>query len=79
MKAAGPDNHQLSREITGHLRFTAPWLSERRVGHLLRHKRDLNVLVLEYLSGVRLNRTVASVGEDRPADRISSRLVLEDQ
>ena len=60
VKAAGPDNHHLSREITGHLEFTAPWLSERRVGHLLRHNRDLNVLVLEYLPGVLADGTSAA-------------------
>ncbi|WP_030528701.1 aminoglycoside phosphotransferase family protein [Phycicoccus jejuensis] len=60
VKAAGPKNHHLWREITGHLEFTAPWLSEGRVGRLLRHNRDLNVLVLEYLPGVLADGTSAA-------------------
>ena len=60
VKAAGPDNHHVSREITGHLEFTAPWLTEGRVGRLLRHNRDLKVLVLEYLPGVLADGTSAA-------------------
>lgn len=61
VKAAGPDNHHLSREITGHLEFTAPWLSEGRVGRLLRHNRDLKILVLDYLPGVLADGTSAAI------------------
>jgi hypothetical protein len=60
VKAGGPENHHLSREITGHLKFTVPWLREQRVGRLLRYSRDLKILVVEYLPGVLADGTGAA-------------------
>lgn len=60
VKAGGPDNHHLAREITAHAEFTAPWLSDRRVGRLRHADRDLNVLVLDHLPGELVDGTRAA-------------------
>lgn len=60
VKAGGPDNHHLAREIAAHTEFTASWLAEHRVGRLIHGALDSNVLVLEYLPGVLADGTLAA-------------------
>lgn len=51
VKAGGPGNHHIDREIHAHLHFTRPWL-ERGVGaRMLRHDLDRKVMLLDYLPG----------------------------
>ena len=59
VKAGGPDNHHLDREITGHAEFTAPWLRECRIGRMIHADQARRVLVLEYLPGVLVEGTPA--------------------
>lgn len=51
VKAAGPGNHHLRREVIAHHDFTGPWLLEGRVGRLLHADLTINLIVLEYLPG----------------------------
>lgn len=60
VKAGGPDNHHLGREIRGHREFTAPWLRDRRIGRMVHADPALRVLVLEYLAGVLTEGTPAA-------------------
>lgn len=64
VKAAGPDDHHIAREIAGHEAFTAPWVAEHRVGRLLHADRALGVIVLEYLPGVLADGTPAETDPD---------------
>ena len=60
VKAGGPGNHHLAREITGHEDSTGPWLETGRVGRLLHSDRELNLLVLTHLPGVLADGTPAA-------------------
>src|SRR5687767_4673361 len=51
VKAGGPDNHHIGREITAHESYTGPLVASGRVGRMLHSSRNSNVLVLEYLEG----------------------------
>lgn len=51
VKAAGPGNHHIGREIDAHLGHTAPLVERGQVARMLHFDRELNVLVLEYLDG----------------------------
>lgn len=59
VKAAGPANHHIAREITAHERWTRPWVSTDRVGRLLHADRDHNIVVLSYLPGTLVQDTPA--------------------
>ena len=73
VKAGGPDNHHLDREITGHAEFTARWVSERRIGPLIHADRALRVLAVEYLPGVLVEGTPAA--SDPQTHRQAGRLL----
>ncbi len=51
VKAAGPTNHHVGREIDAHERWTGPLLDEDRAPRLVHADRDANVLVASWLPG----------------------------
>lgn len=51
VKASGPLNHHIGREITAHESHTAPLIATGAAGRLIAADRELNVLLLEYLGG----------------------------
>lgn len=51
IKAAGPGNHHIGREITAYQRFTDCLARGGRATELLHYDRGANVLVLRYLDG----------------------------
>jgi hypothetical protein len=51
IKAGGPGNHHIGREITAHERWTAPWRTTGRAARLLHADRERNVLAISYLPG----------------------------
>jgi thiamine kinase-like enzyme len=59
VKAGGPTNHHIDREINAHLQFTAPWVAENRAARMLRHDQCEKILLLNYLSGVLIEGTPA--------------------
>ncbi|MDO5645278.1 MAG: phosphotransferase [Dermabacter sp.] len=60
VKAAGPANHHIGREITAHESWTAPLVRAGRAGALVAASREANVLVVEYQEG--------ELVEDTPAE-----------
>lgn len=52
VKAGGPANHHVGREIDAHVGFTRPWVAKGRAARMLAYDRDANILLLEYLPGV---------------------------
>ncbi|MEO7129831.1 MAG: aminoglycoside phosphotransferase family protein [Dermatophilaceae bacterium] len=64
VKAAGPDNGHIAREIVAHERWTGPWVSAGRVGCLLHSDRAHNVIALSYLPGVLVQGTPAADDPD---------------
>ena len=73
VKAGGPDNHHLVREIAGHRGFTGPWLGERRIGRMTHADEGLRLIVLEYLPGVLVEGTAAAT--DPQTHRQAGRLL----
>jgi len=51
VKAAGPRDHHLAREIHAHLHWLSPWSSTGHGPQLLHHDRDAKLLVTRYLPG----------------------------
>ncbi len=51
IKAGGPDNHHLGRELAAHRAYTGPLVECRRAGCLLHSDSGANLLVMEYLEG----------------------------
>lgn len=51
IKAGGPRNHHIDRELRAHQEFTGPLVAGGRAARLLRADRELKVLVTEYLPG----------------------------
>jgi hypothetical protein len=64
VKAAGPDNHHIGREISAHSSYTRPLVGQGQAGRLLYSSRELNLLVLEYLDGELLEGTGGELAED---------------
>jgi Phosphotransferase enzyme family len=52
IKAAGPGNHHIGREITAHLEFTDCLARTGHASRLVHHDRTANLLVTGYLDGV---------------------------
>jgi thiamine kinase-like enzyme len=67
VKAAGPDNHHIGREITAHKSYTSPLVARGRAGRLLHSNRQLNLLVLEYLEGELVEGTGEELAESAHA------------
>jgi hypothetical protein len=51
VKAAGPDNHHIAREIAAHRIWTRPWLERGAIGSLVQSSEEDRMLALEYLPG----------------------------
>jgi len=51
VKAAGPENHHIRREVDAHRSWTAPWLASGSVGRLLEAAEDAVMLAVGYLPG----------------------------
>ncbi|WP_234880075.1 phosphotransferase family protein [Mycolicibacterium litorale] len=64
IKAAGPDNHHIGREITAHQGFTDCLARTGRAARLLHHDRPANQLVMEYLHGSLVQGSVAEFEPD---------------
>lgn len=59
VKAGGPANHHIGREIAAHLHFTGPWTGSGRAARMLRHDADARILVLTFLPGSLVDGTPA--------------------
>lgn len=51
VKAGGPSDHHIAREIRAHLSWLAPWVRAGRAPGLLHHDADARVLVTRWLPG----------------------------
>ncbi|BBH70080.1 hypothetical protein ACTI_67650 [Actinoplanes sp. OR16] len=51
VKAGGPDDHHIEREIRAHLNWLTPWTSRGRAPELVRHDIAAKLLVTTYLPG----------------------------
>ncbi len=52
VKAGGPANHHIGREIDAHLGFTRPWVAKGRAARMVAYDREANLLLLDFLPGV---------------------------
>ncbi len=52
VKASGPTNHHLQREIAGHREWTAPWLETGSIGALLEYDLSASMLAIGYVPGL---------------------------
>ncbi len=59
VKAGGPRNHHILRELSAHPRHTAPLTDTGHAARLLDGDPDLRVMLLEYLPGVLVEKSVA--------------------
>ncbi|MDV3126489.1 phosphotransferase [Mycobacterium sp. 21AC1] len=75
IKAAGPDNHHIGREITAYQGFTTCLARTGHAPELLYQDRDANVLVLRYLEGSLVEGSDAEFAPDtyRQAGRLARR------
>ena len=64
VKATGPGNHHIGREITAHESATKPLLAAGAVARLVRADRSLRMLVTTYLPGVLVEGHEAEWAED---------------
>ncbi|MFP5313041.1 MAG: phosphotransferase [Actinomycetes bacterium] len=64
IKAAGPANHHIRREIEAHQACTAVWSSRGLAPRLVAADRSLNLLVTEYLDGCLVEGDAAEYRED---------------
>ena len=51
VKAGGPSNHHIGRELDAHERWLSPWTSSGHAPRLVAGDRAANILVTEYLPG----------------------------
>jgi antitoxin (DNA-binding transcriptional repressor) of toxin-antitoxin stability system len=51
VKAGGPSDHHIAREIRAHLSWLGPWVRSGRAPTLLHHDADARVLVTRWLPG----------------------------
>ena len=63
LKAAGPDNHHLLREISAHQRWTGPWLASGAVGRLLHSSAHERMLCVDYLPGELVQAVPEAAGD----------------
>lgn len=76
VKAAGPANGHIAREVRGHREWTAPWRATGQVGCLVAADADARVLVLVWLPGRLVEGTPAQDDPDtyRQAGRLAAAL-----
>lgn len=63
VKAAGPTNSHIGREIRAHESFTEIWASEDKAPRLVQADRSLNILMTEYMEGSLVEGTEAEYDE----------------
>lgn len=51
VKAAGPKNHHIGREISAHEGYTSTLVESRAAGRLIGASREVNILITEFLEG----------------------------
>ncbi|MCQ1951522.1 phosphotransferase [Arthrobacter sp. zg-Y859] len=59
VKAAGPSNHHIGREIDAHESWVRVWALQNRAPKLVQSDRSENILVTEYLDGSLVEGTAA--------------------
>lgn len=75
VKAAGPDNHHIGREIAAREQWMGPWLATRSVGRLLHADPEHHLLVVTYLPGRLVAGTQAA--QEPQTHRQAGRLLAE--
>jgi aminoglycoside phosphotransferase (APT) family kinase protein len=72
VKAGGPDDHHIARELEAHERWLAPWTSIGRAPVLVRGDADAKVLVTRFLPGelVQGSRCADEAGTYRQAGEL---------
>ncbi len=60
VKAAGPGNRHIGREISGHRDWAGPWLAGGHVNRLLHADPERSLLALSYLPGTLVQGTPAA-------------------
>lgn len=64
IKAAGPANHHIGREIDAHLTATSVLASTGRAARMVHYDRSANLLVTEYLDGTLALNTESEFDRD---------------
>lgn len=64
VKAGGPGNHHISRELRAHQQWTKPWLDADAVGKLVAADQAENILVITYLPGELVEGSAAQDNAD---------------
>lgn len=64
VKAAGPANHHIGREITAHESFTGPLVERARTGRLIAADRAENAVIIEYQAGELVEGTLHEFDPD---------------
>lgn len=59
VKAGGPTNHHIDREIRAHRQFTGPWTARERCARMVHYDLDAKILALNWLSGDLVERSPA--------------------
>jgi hypothetical protein len=63
VKAAGPDNHHIAREIAAHRDWTGPWLAQGAIGRMLHSSEEERLLCVSYLPGHLVQDVPAAAGD----------------
>ena len=64
VKAGGPANHHIDREIFAHQHFSGPWVARGRAAPMLRHDAGAKIMLLDYLPGSLMEGTMAEHDPD---------------
>ncbi|GAA1680936.1 aminoglycoside phosphotransferase family protein [Glycomyces endophyticus] len=64
VKAGGPGDHHIEREIAAHRAWTAPWVERGRAARMLHADVDAKLLATEYLPGELVRETAAAAEAD---------------
>lgn len=64
VKAGGPTNHHIDRELTAHPRWTAPLIASGHAARLADALREQRVMILDYLPGILAEGTDAEHDTD---------------
>ncbi|MCD0447280.1 hypothetical protein LO763_27060 [Glycomyces sp. A-F 0318] len=64
VKAGGPGDHHIEREIAAHREWTGPWVRLGRAARMLHADAEAKLLVTEYLPGTLVMGTAAETATD---------------
>lgn len=64
VKAGGPDDHHMDRELRAHREWLGPWVSRGRAPRLVHADDEARLLVTRYLPGVLVSGTAAADDPD---------------